>query len=89
MGFVNSKARLLVEIGIVILQTIIVLFLLDIRSVISAHETRLDGLDQFANRGDRWTLVDQRDHEREVEKDVKKIRSDISAIRVEMERIRR
>ena len=80
--------RVALEVGIVILQTVIVIFLLDIRTALADHEVRIDALAQFASAGDRWTLIDQRLHESDVSDDLQAIRAELSAIRVELERIR-
>ena len=64
----NGKSgwRTALEIVIVVLQTVLVGLGWQIHAALQDHETRIYELEMFVNRGDRWTLTDQRQHEREV-----------------------
>lgn len=58
--------RTALEIVIVVLQTVLVGLGWQIYTSLGNHETRIQALEVFAKAGDRWTLSQQMQHEKEV-----------------------
>lgn len=67
---------------IIILQVIITLIGVDIRNKLQDHEKRIDTLESFAQRGDRWTSENQRAFERELASRFDELNNTLTEIKV-------
>lgn len=75
-----ARTKLIVELVIVVFQTITLLFLVDIRWSIKDQESRIKALEVFAGAGSRWSGEKQVQHEHDMEERLRMLWRSIDAL---------
>lgn len=80
----NGNLKVALEIVIVVFQTILVIFGMEIRSIAKDHEARIDTLEQFKAKGDRWTMTQQLEHEKDISERLSELANDHHKIKARL-----